>query len=176
MGVVDEAISTTETHLPACVREYMGRQVPQAVDQVQQYGNKQLGLQQVTVQHKCGRASAQLRQVPQVCIFQYHCSARSACRATAVDKLHTQCVELTTPTTCQDAVTPSLLAPTTPSQHIHASHAVLVRCAPGCPPIYTAAGQLLCTTHTLPPRAFEPPKRWAPPSTKLCGVVHRCEA
>lgn len=40
MGVVDEAISTTETHLPAYVREYIRRQVEQARDKVQQYGNR----------------------------------------------------------------------------------------------------------------------------------------
>jgi hypothetical protein len=40
MGVVDEAISTTEAHLPAYVREYIRRQVEQARDKVQQYGNR----------------------------------------------------------------------------------------------------------------------------------------
>lgn len=40
MGVVDDAISTTEAHLPGYVKEYIRRQVDQARAKVQQYGNR----------------------------------------------------------------------------------------------------------------------------------------
>jgi hypothetical protein len=44
MGVVDGALNTTEAHLPGYVKEYIRRQVEQARNKLEDYGNRWVGV------------------------------------------------------------------------------------------------------------------------------------